>query len=82
MKIIKVIVDELPINCSACDWWENHFYTAFNVTCGLTKRIVRDNEFSSRPDWCPLILEEDVENWLMTRPQKPKYILCNNESEE
>lgn len=92
MHIIKVIVDELPISCGECpyalvdDWADDenglvYFCSALSVLPdGVQDNALGDLVIADHgsPDWCPLILEEDVETWLMTRPQKPKYVLCDN----
>jgi hypothetical protein len=65
MKVIKVIVDELPVNCSSCRWWEHGAYTGFQVLCGLAVREIDTEKLSTRPDWCPLINKTDVLEWAL-----------------
>jgi hypothetical protein len=50
-----MIVDELPVNCSACRWREHGAYTGFEVLCGLVVREIDIDKLSTRPDWCPLM---------------------------
>jgi hypothetical protein len=57
MKILRVIVDELPVNCSSCRWWEHGSYTGFQVICGLVVREIDTDKLSTRPGWCPLWLQ-------------------------
>ena len=61
MEILKVIIrGELPVNCSSCRWWEHGRHTDFEVMCGLLWRGVAESEFSSRPEWCPLVTQEQA----------------------
>jgi len=53
MKVLKVIVDEVPETCMKC----NHCY---DNTCEITFKQLTDIRFASRPDWCPLIAIDDV----------------------
>jgi len=50
MKVLKVIVDEVPETCMKC----NHCY---DNTCEITFKQLTDIRFASRPDWCPLVEE-------------------------
>lgn len=77
MNVIKVIVDEVPNGCDRCTLVDSYGNCALIGRSVISHSTPRDDYlYNKRPDWCPLILEEDVENWLMTRPQKPKHVLC------
>jgi hypothetical protein len=60
MKIIKVIVDELPVNCSGCQFWEHGRHTGFEVICGLLHREIDVDNLPTRPEWCPLVSTDDL----------------------
>ena len=59
MKIIKVVVDELPTGCDKCTL-TNHEW----AVCGVTKKPVwegnehQDWLLEHRPAWCPLVKDE------------------------
>ncbi|MGC9384217.1 MAG: hypothetical protein ACP5D6_06430 [Kosmotogaceae bacterium] len=68
MKVTKVIVDELPESCAHCV-----LSVGGNVQIGLeilqewlcpvsTPQHILDEKtmLESRPDWCPLIVEDNV----------------------
>ena len=51
MKIVEVIVDELPIDCTKCGLanWDG-------LDCAVThKNILQHLTNKTKPDWCPLI---------------------------
>jgi hypothetical protein len=53
MKVIKVVVDELPKDCPDCDW--------SNIgDCFLVGRQHDCNCYDRRPDWCPLITQQEL----------------------
>jgi len=59
MKILKVIVDELPESCGYC---VHGYHNGVNGRCSVfgivtlsPKRIDADIYETSRPDWCPLV---------------------------
>ena len=58
MKVIKVVVDELPSGCLFCD-----FSTVWDSTkskCRLAnKRTVFQENKTERPDWCPLMTQKE-----------------------
>lgn len=51
MKVIKVIVDELPKNCCTC------FLVGDDSSFGycLAGEELESDYFIRRPDWCPLV---------------------------
>ena len=63
MRVIKVIVDELPEGCKYCEFGKSGY-----GICQITKREIwytSDNGmfdylFSKRPDWCPLVAENEA----------------------
>jgi len=57
MKIIKVVVDEMPCDCYYCDRYDNDF-----EICSLTGR--EDVNDFARPSWCPLMSLEDYQKEL------------------
>jgi hypothetical protein len=66
MKVIKVIVDELPENCTVCQF-SNWRQKGRLLECDcMNKLIDHDIGWSTRPDWCPLVeLDYDklIEIW-------------------
>ena len=58
MKIIKVLVDELPESCYVC---ERRYPLAYicDITGDETPRTTWPVERSHRHDNCPLVLEHD-----------------------
>ena len=62
MKVIKVIVDELPEGCYLCDLMSyvsegDNLDDIFQI-CHVTGKTLTD--ISKRPDWCPLVTENDA----------------------
>ena len=53
MRVLKVIVDEVPKSCLKC----NHCY---DNTCEITFKRLTNIRFDSRPEWCPLVCRDDV----------------------
>jgi len=67
MKILKVIVDEMPKSCMVCAY-ENHsspFYT--NPVCGILFKGIES--IKERPSWCPLEVET---GWIPVEEILPK----------
>ena len=64
MKVIKVIVDEMPKDCKHCD-----YKLHVSQRCGLANRTIDIGWIldKTRPDWCPLMREGEVFNWIMHR---------------
>lgn len=61
MKVLKVIVDELPKNCFSCDF-------SYDRVCSVLFKRLEETRFETRPDWCPLVTEDeemdsDWESW-------------------
>jgi hypothetical protein len=53
MKIIKVVVDKLPVSCWECDLSDQ---VSGDFMCVLYS--IRDIfDVYQRPDWCPLVVE-------------------------
>jgi len=69
MKIIKVIVDELPEMCHDCRFVDaKNFMGTGRIwyECTILDRKVIDDVYS-RPDWCPLVEEIKSDGrWSMT----------------
>ena len=59
MKIIKVIVDELPRACINCGWADHN-----SCTLRQCREFIMEDLYKSRPNWCPLILRHQVIGWL------------------
>jgi hypothetical protein len=70
MKIIKVIVDELPESCNICPFsmpgYDNYFCL---VRSALDENnyITMENMVHTRPDWCPLLEEKDLTKYALGR---------------
>ena len=64
MKVLKVIVDEMPESCAKCSYhsWQS-FYAEYYCLM-LEKRLGVELKplMFSRPDWCPLITKVDYDN--------------------
>lgn len=57
MRVIKVIVDELPPDCYSCKYMKRTF------KCDLTMNKITDRDYDvERPSHCPLQLERTCEN--------------------
>ena len=56
MKVLKVIVDEMPSCCAMCDY--------FNDELGACNLMIEEIDIKiyqqSKPDWCPLVTREDI----------------------
>jgi hypothetical protein len=60
MRIIKVIVDEVPNSCLNCPRFDFDFKGLFKRErpyCLITGGDILIDYKKSRPDWCPLINE-------------------------
>ena len=60
MKVLKVIVDEVPKGCGDCQFlhkWERGRSILFD--CDATFEGFID-DLETRPDWCPLITAEQI----------------------
>lgn len=55
MKIIKVVVDELPDNCNGCK-----YYDRWLEYCHIVNKGYSDSHI--RPDWCPLERDKEIVN--------------------
>ena len=57
MKILKVVVDELPEECGDCQFFSYERYSLIRFACSASnfRPITVD---CGRPDWCPLESEE------------------------
>ena len=61
MKVLKVIVDEKPKNCVACDYWSIMKPILSCDWCNALQRETEDAQCLVRPSWCPLEVEMDAE---------------------
>ena len=55
MKVLKVIVDEVPESCFLC---RGAVRKDKDYNCGVVLRELSRNDFKKRPDWCPLVVEK------------------------
>ena len=91
MRIIKVVVDELPMNCNQCLYFDADSYSS----CLLTRQKGRGNWITysrvvtdTRPDWCPLLSINPPGEWSYKRGLKSLKLLdllqelTDSESEE
>ena len=56
MKVLKVIVDEMPKDCEQC------YYLMIGGFCSAFmnwREFKRTDETTTRPSWCPLEVETD-----------------------
>ena len=60
MKVIKIIVDELPKICFHGNCIFPEYYIS-QITeywkCIVTEKMIKDDE--KRPSWCPLVIEDE-----------------------
>ena len=56
MKVISVIVDEVPESCNECMYQYYGAYGGDMYCCVAGKGL---NAGTSCPDWCPLVTESD-----------------------
>ena len=52
MKVIKVLVDEMPESCKECIY--PNWNSLGDRYCQAALRIIYDDK--KRPDWCPLVV--------------------------
>lgn len=61
MKVVKVIVDELPESCYVCDGAD---FAEYSNMCWYVNEMLESTRYWQRPDWCPLItLERLMKLW-------------------
>jgi len=65
MKVKRVIVDEMPPDCTECEL----FMESYAGWCKAEGICIEDS--TTRPSWCPLELETDVETDVQTVQQAP-----------
>lgn len=58
MKIIKVLVDELPKSCAECELSREIMHTG-GMECSADHSICFWMPHHKRQPWCPLALEHD-----------------------
>ena len=62
MKVIKIVVDELPELCTKC-WFSGHADYEFEDRWWCEGIIKKNNDienpYKSRPDWCPLKVDDE-----------------------
>ena len=65
MKVVKVIVDELPEDCLECDFGctesydengDNYNFVYYELCIAVNRK---NYNRGNRPDWCPLELESE-----------------------
>jgi len=54
MRIVKVVVTELPKGCIDCDYAQNAY-------CFFTEKMIYTQDWDNRPTWCPLVKQKDGE---------------------
>jgi len=70
MKILKVVVDELPKSCSDCPY-PYGVQNEIDWFCGIMQTAAEEDEmgetddysannYRDRPDWCPLRTQEQT----------------------
>ena len=65
MNVIKIVVNELPTNCIDCQFHQILDYVGAHHCTGKPRTITHDKHGDlSRPDWCPLQVEEVCE-WVL-----------------
>lgn len=60
MKVLKVIVDELLLECGECmfcDFARDDSQLAYSFYCTLTDKDLDDAEI---PNWCPLVTTDKL----------------------
>ena len=67
-EVIKVIVKgELPESCFTCRGATRYKDEGEPYICSVKVKELGKSEFRKRPDWCPLMPEREVFNWIMHR---------------
>ena len=87
MRIIKVIVDEMPGCCGDCDW-SRCFTPSKGTDWEGTDEYICDFRgeevvFDTRPDWCPLVVEPEPHTFKNTEVGEPwgkPTVFCKNET--
>jgi hypothetical protein len=83
MKVLKVIVDEVPVNCENCIYgrivaseqlYAMHKFLDVRWCNAAQKMIFDDSLVDGKPDWCPLVTVEYIksfsdDSWLESDPQ-------------
>jgi len=80
MKIIKVIVDEMPKACINCGYG----HLKDSPYCTLNQcRGIDINPYERRPDWCPLEVKGHESKWSMVIETRgmSEFITVKNEQE-
>ena len=72
MKVLKVIVDELPEGCENCIYgrivaseqlYAMHKFLDVRWCNAAQKMIFDDSLVDGKPDWCPLVVEPKLTNF-------------------
>jgi hypothetical protein len=58
MKVLKVIVDELPDSCQECKFLDD--MTGVGHWCMVDGDYREPPDTAVRPDWCPLMVEGEM----------------------
>ena len=86
MKVLKVIVDEMPKKCNSCKYLEdmrrslrdNEYITGTPTYCLITlKALYIEDCYVKRPSWCPLEVETD--GWIAVSerlPEHPNWVIA------
>jgi len=78
MKIIKVIVDEIPESCWDCMRFDFDFKGIFKKECPyclITGGDITIDYKSTRPDWCPL----ETQGGFIIDDEEVKQMILNKE---
>lgn len=67
MKILKVIVDELPYGCEVCRWMTYDGY------CDVTEEKLSEVA-GKRSSKCPLVTHNQAFDWMFFEVKATKYI--------
>ena len=67
MKIIKVIIDELPESCEECEYFKRQYVFSGNdlLFCMLIAKQYSHNVSEERSPWCPLITYDEAFDWMV-----------------
>ena len=68
MKILRVIVDELPEYCQLCTYHKGETYSFVANVCTLIDKVVEVEQLfeKSYPDWCPLVSKGQIQKLIVT----------------
>jgi len=62
MNVIKIVANELPECCEKCDFYKPPYYRLSDCSyCRSKTEYILDKDLLSRPEWCPLVVEEVCE---------------------